>query len=1167
MVFLSEYTVLGDSGANQLLGTIEQDEIFGLEGADRIWASESIDSLYGNVGADSIYGHQDEDIIYGGLDSDLLFGGQGNDVIYGDEDEDTIYGDRGADTLIGGAEADVFVIGSGTGGNDFSDADFIIDFTGVEDSFELIGNLEFEDLALTTTSDNDAAIEIEATGEVLAVLRGVDVDTLSRANFLPIVPEINDDEPLESPIDVDINELFPPGTIPDPIPNPNPISSPITPTPNLQPNPGNNPPDDGGATADDDFVIDMSEVPGFDLLDEPLEVEPGVFFLGTGLSPEELRLVSPFNLEAADTTNADQLWSGGGLGLDLTGDGVIVGVWDGGSVRSTHQEFDNRVTPGETERPPLDNHATHVAGTIGAAGVNPEARGIANQVEIVSFDFVNDQVEIDNNAGQFPLSNHSYGSRTGWSFGLDWSSIGIFGSVATWMGDRSLSSIESQLFGVYDSDTQALDQTLATESNLLSVWAAGNDRDEKFVNLQGDNSYVTYLSAHPNGPGWYQISNNVLSAPPSDGDGGTGFDSLSLGGGQTAKNTLVVGAIQDITADPYDASDVRISDFSSFGPTDDGRIKPDVVGNGFDVLSAWSSSNDAYESIRGTSMAAPNVTGTAALLYEHYNNLFGEFPNSATGKALLIHTANDAGNPGPDYIFGWGVVDGAQAANFLTNVADGETENLQFQETYSGSERTFEVFVEEGDNLKATIVWTDPVGTPQSGELDDRTSVLVNDLDLWITDENGTIYNPWTLDPENPSANAQQDERNIVDNVEQVLFEVPAAGTYTVHVGHRGTQPPSTEQPFSLLVSTDASAIPEPPVDPPIDPPQPPVTPPNPPSPGTPITDPVTGVTTFEDLDGASKVVVSPDDRHIYVAGSSSISIFSWDAATDQATLVGTQDLSETDLSIITDIEIDPVNGDQLYVNDGIGLDGGIAVYDRDSNTGELSLVEVEATSGTGSGILVSPDGQNLYRAAFLEIEIFDIDSTTGELTESGQLSGGLTSGPNISEFIASPNGGAIYATEATFNDQVVKTFSRDPETGDLSGGRFGISLRDDGDLFGASLIGGLAVTPDGDYLFVPVFGFSTEIAIFELGEGRLDSPADFSFADRTDIEVSPDGEFVYVHGFDELVELNWDESTEQLSFSEEVPLTITGIADIAVSPSGDVFAVGDSSLAIIPRD
>ena len=547
----------------------------------------------------------------------------------------------------------------------------------------------------------------------------------------------------------------------------------------------------------DEITIDVSEIPGFELLDKPLEVADGVWFVGTGPSPDQLRILTPFNIDAADTINTDQLQPGGDLGLNLDGDGITVGVWDGGHIRSTHQEFGNRVVFGDSSAG-LSNHATHVGGTIGATGVDPRALGMANQVNLRSYDWNNDIAEIGASASLIDLSNHSYGRIAGWTRRFNWN----IGNFDAWFEDRSQFSIEGATFGKYDSNVRSLDQVLYDNPDLLSVWAAGNDRNDEFTNALGDNRYMTYLSSPVQGipfvgSGYYLVSTDVLPAPPSDGNGGSGYDTLSPA--QVAKNTLVVGAIEDITADPYEKNDVSITSFSSWGPTDDGRIKPDVVANGSGLISSGANSDNHYYSNSGTSMAAPSVTGTAALLIEHYQNLFNDSPRSATTKGLLIHTAFDAGNVGPDYIHGWGVVDAAAAATFLTSASSNtDSSNWLTEGTYSRTKQTIEVESDGTKPLKATIAWTDPPGNSQGSGLDVDTSVLVNDLELRITGPDGTTYYPWTLDPDNPANPAVRNKANSLDNVEQVLIDAPVAGKYQIHIDRKGS---SFEQDYSLLVS------------------------------------------------------------------------------------------------------------------------------------------------------------------------------------------------------------------------------------------------------------------------------------------------------------------------------------------------------------------------------
>jgi hypothetical protein len=116
-------------------------------------------------------------------------------------------------------------------------------------------------------------------------------------------------------------------------------------------------------------------------------LNPGqMLLISTGMAPTAERPRVTYNVNAADTTNTDQLQPGGALGLNLTGAGLSVGVWDGGAVRTSHQEFVGRVVSGDGSTA-LDDHATHVAGTIGASGVNPAAKGMATGVRLLSYDW------------------------------------------------------------------------------------------------------------------------------------------------------------------------------------------------------------------------------------------------------------------------------------------------------------------------------------------------------------------------------------------------------------------------------------------------------------------------------------------------------------------------------------------------------------------------------------------------------------------------------------------------------------------------------------------------------------------------------------------------------------------------------------------------------------
>jgi len=539
----------------------------------------------------------------------------------------------------------------------------------------------------------------------------------------------------------------------------------------------------------------LSDAPGFVAVDPlPAPDARGYIIAGYGPSPSQWRPTQTTNINAADTTNADQLWSGGGLGLDLTGAGYTVGVWDAGAILDTHQEFGDRVTVQDGADP--HDHSTHVGGTIGAQGVVASARGMANQVELWSYDWSSAFTEMDTAADTIIVSNHSYGFTTGWRYGtLD----GPNGEkdYGIWYGDRDLGD-EDASFGKYASTAQALDQTIHDNPYLLSVWSAGNERNDNYAYL--DSYYYTYFT---DSSSWQfiPVGDATYPAPPTDGNHDGGYDCLSEK--KTAKNTLVVGAISDITADPYNNSHVTMSSFSSWGPTDDGRVKPDVVGNGVSLNSPVDTGNADYGSKSGTSMSSPNVAGTAALLIEHYEDVYGVRPLAATTKGVIIHTAFDAGNVGPDYVYGWGVADGAAAAGFITATAGGI--GVLSENAYSGSQWTTTVQAGGTEPIKATIVWTDPPPATLPGAgLDDDTPVLVNDLDLWVTGPGGTYY-PWTLDPANPADPAVRTGANHVDNVEQVLIDAPDAGAYTIHVGHTGD---AFTQDFSFMATGVENSVP-----------------------------------------------------------------------------------------------------------------------------------------------------------------------------------------------------------------------------------------------------------------------------------------------------------------------------------------------------------------------
>ena len=470
------------------------------------------------------------------------------------------------------------------------------------------------------------------------------------------------------------------------------------------------------------------------------------------------------NLGMAQTSRTTALYSGGGLGLDLSGNNYEkLGEWDSGGVLTSHQEFGTRVTQGDSPSSTSD-HATHVAGTLVASGTVNGARGMAYQSDLLCYDWNNDESEMATNATNgMEVSNHSYGILAGWtSSGGSWSNSSI---------DSSVSTIEDYKFGFYSNQSRDWDAIAYNAPYYLIVKSAGNDR--------GDGP----ADAGTNGK--FEL------------DGGSdGYDCMN--DAAISKNVITVGAVYEVL-DYSIASDVVMSSFSSWGPTDDGRIKPDLVTKGVNVYSTHSSGTDQYITRQGTSMATAGVAGTVVLLRQHYQATHNSGKmRSATVKALLVHTADETGDhPGPDYQNGWGLLNGEAAVNKITEDADGQ--NVIDEITLSnGASWSRQIYSDGRSDIKVTMAWTDSAGTPVAAALDPVDTMLVNDLNLKVT-RTGTNWYPWSLDRDDPGAAATQSTVNLVDNIEQVEFTPPSAGNYLIEVDHRGTL--SEDQTFGLIIS------------------------------------------------------------------------------------------------------------------------------------------------------------------------------------------------------------------------------------------------------------------------------------------------------------------------------------------------------------------------------
>lgn len=467
------------------------------------------------------------------------------------------------------------------------------------------------------------------------------------------------------------------------------------------------------------------------------------------------------NAEVATSLNVDELRSTGSLGLNLEGTGIQLGIWDEGRVRNNHVEFGGRVTQIDNPSPSFNFHATHVMGTMLAAGINANAEGMAPKATAIAFDFNGDVSEMSNQAKpdqtSIVLSNHSYGTLSGWDNGTgNW----------VWHGDPSISNTIDWKFGFYNSTTRFYDDIAFNAPYYLIVKSAGNDNSDV-----GDGSR------------------------PADCNP---FDCIPTNG--VAKNILTVGAVKKLSGPYTGPSDVEITSFSSFGPSDDGRIKPDIVAPGQAVFSTSEATTTSYATASGTSMSSPATTGTLALLQELYKNLNGgNLMKAATLKALAIHTAREAGtSPGPDFKFGWGLLDAKAAAETIINRDD---QNIFIQELSLSNGNVFEMNLtpKENEKITATLVWTDPAGPVLTPSLNPTTKTLVNNLNLSLIDDGGTTQFPWKLNAANPAVAATKGI-NKVDNVEKLEFDLPEPRDYKLRVDHSGTLV-NGSQDFSLILT------------------------------------------------------------------------------------------------------------------------------------------------------------------------------------------------------------------------------------------------------------------------------------------------------------------------------------------------------------------------------
>lgn len=467
------------------------------------------------------------------------------------------------------------------------------------------------------------------------------------------------------------------------------------------------------------------------------------------VAPEPPRTL--FNNRSRINSRANQVQA---VPYGLNGSGVELGIWDGGTIH-THLDFASRLTMVDTGMA-LSGHATHVTGTMAGDGTNSATfgfpalhfRGYSIAADIIGYDFNGTPPSEHNPAiNTYGIDN----SQNSWGFAIDQA---LYNNCAL-VGD----------YVAYSREYDRIITGLYTR-RIPVVFAAGNDRND------GDCGMTTVPPS----------INYSIIAPPS-----------------TAKNVITVGAIN--------GDDSTMTVFSNWGPTDDGRIKPDLVAAGDNTLANPAASiastytdivpnTNVYVGLTGTSMAAPAVSGTIGLLLERYRDVCPSSPADplpSTLKALLIHTARDLDdstsffNPGPDYASGYGALDTKAAVDMIPFHREDQVSN--------GQTDTFQITVTQQSDLKVTLVWDDVAA------LANAAVTLVNNLDLELVDPNSVVYRPWILNAGSPANNATTgiDNRNVVEQVVVPTVTAGNAGVWTIRV--IGTNVPTGPQTYSLVTS------------------------------------------------------------------------------------------------------------------------------------------------------------------------------------------------------------------------------------------------------------------------------------------------------------------------------------------------------------------------------
>ena len=480
------------------------------------------------------------------------------------------------------------------------------------------------------------------------------------------------------------------------------------------------------------------------------------------------------NLASGQMIKADSLYPGGSIGANITGTDMVAGVWEPSGVRATHELFAGK--------------AANQAGQVEDAAFASRNHAAHVTGTIIGVDLVSRPtargIAFSATAQNFDAPNDLTEMAT-------FAAAGFLISNHSY-GDANTQSANLWKYGAYDAEAKGWDEVTKNAPFYLPFVAGGNE----------------------------QTSSGNLAAK-------AGYDIMT--GSSAAKNVMTIGALN---------GNKTMADYSNWGPTDDGRVKPDVVAKGTGIDSAQSNTADGSAvcdncysgsgtDSSGTSYASPASAASGLLLQQYYKSAHTVYMRSSTLKALMMGTAEDLGRPGPDRQFGWALLNVETAALAIKNrsplAATLATSKGSYIEEIatnpaadSAAEVSRDVFAKGGVPLVVNIGWIDDEGPEQlvAEGIDPTTTRLVYDFDVMVRQ---VVPNPlvdtyaWIVPGmANRTANATVATawfQSNGGNFRQVIVPTPIANAQHTIFLRKKTGSPAADRSVSLVVTGLAEAV------------------------------------------------------------------------------------------------------------------------------------------------------------------------------------------------------------------------------------------------------------------------------------------------------------------------------------------------------------------------